>query len=60
MGANVFPTGVTKYDPERAWNGYTLMPVNGIGAVLIDMNGNVVRTGRISRVSPTSCCPAAE
>ena len=44
MGANVFPTGVTKYDPEKAWSGYTLMQVVGVGAVLIDMNGNVVRT----------------
>ena len=44
MGANVFPTGVTKYDPEKAWSGYTLMQVGGVGAVLIDMNGNVVHT----------------
>ena len=35
MGASVFPMGVTKYDPEKAWSGYTLMPVNGVGAVLI-------------------------
>lgn len=44
MGVNVFPTGVTKYDPDKAWSGYTLMQITGIGAVLIDMNGNVVRT----------------
>ena len=23
MGASVFPMGVTKYDPEKAWSGYT-------------------------------------
>ncbi len=44
MGTSVFPMGVTRYNPKKAWNGYTLMPVNGIGAVLIDMNGNVVKT----------------
>jgi len=44
MGASVFPMGVTRYNPQKAWNGYTLMPVHGIGAVLIDMNGNVVKT----------------
>ena len=39
----VHPTGVTIYDPEKAWSGYTLMPIAGVGAVLVDMNGNVVR-----------------
>lgn len=39
----VHPTGVTIYDPKKAWNGYTLMPVRDLGAVLIDMNGNMVR-----------------
>ena len=43
-GPTVFPTGTTIYDPERAWNGYTLhdTPAEG-GAVLIDMNGDVVK-----------------
>ena len=40
---NVYPTGTTIYDPEKAWNGYTLMQCQGIGAVLVDMNGNVVK-----------------
>lgn len=46
-------SGVTVYDPQRAWNGYTLLsslgghwaspagPVNF--SILIDMNGNVVK-----------------
>lgn len=35
----VFYTGVTKYDPDRCFNGYTLIPARGSGALLIDMNG---------------------
>jgi hypothetical protein len=42
----VFPTGTTIYKPEKCFNGYTLYPSKkrGVGAVLIDMNGNPVRT----------------
>jgi hypothetical protein len=42
----VFPTGTTIYEPEKCFNGYTLYPSmkDGIGAELIDMNGNVVRS----------------
>lgn len=47
MPPSVYPTGTTIYDPEKCWNGYTLFQAelhhnNGHGAVLIDMNGNVV------------------
>ena len=38
----VYPTGTTIYRPEKAWSGYTLHP-NPDGAVLIDMNRNVVK-----------------
>ena len=42
----VFPTGTTIYKPEKCFNGYTLYPSRkvGVGAVLVDMNGNVVRS----------------
>ena len=42
----VFPTGTTIYKPEKCFNGYTLYPSMkpGEGAILIDMNGNPVRT----------------
>lgn len=41
---SVFPTGTTTYDPAKAWNGYTVLsPLGGDGAVVIDMNGNVVK-----------------
>lgn len=36
---SVYPTGVTVYDRERAWNGYTIFQAAGVGALLIDMNG---------------------
>ncbi len=39
---SVFPTGVTLYNKEKAWSGYTLYPSTK-GALLIDMNGNEVK-----------------
>jgi hypothetical protein len=51
MTASVFPTGTTIYYPDKCWNGYTvfqatLFQKNSVGAVLIDMNGNVVNRWR--------------
>jgi len=44
VGQSVYPTGTTIYDPDRAWNGYTVLSPLGTPAVLvIDMNGNVVK-----------------
>ncbi len=41
---SVYPTGTTIYDPDRAWNGYTVLSPLATPAVLvIDMNGNVVK-----------------
>lgn len=40
---SIYPTGATLYDPELAWSGYTLFQATEHGAVLIDMNGNIVR-----------------
>lgn len=43
-GPSVYPTGTTIYRPDRAWNGYTVLsPLSGPGAVVIDMNGAVVK-----------------
>jgi hypothetical protein len=40
----VFPTGTTIYDPQLAWNGFTVLSILDTRAVLvIDMNGNVVK-----------------
>src|SRR5579871_6424465 len=41
---SVYPTGTTIYDPARAWNGFTVLsPLGTQAAVVIDMNGNVVK-----------------
>ena len=47
MTATIYPTGTTIYNPEKCWNGYTLFQAtlnqkNSVGAILIDMNGNIV------------------
>ncbi|MGD0780497.1 MAG: aryl-sulfate sulfotransferase [Dehalococcoidales bacterium] len=47
MPPSIYPTGTTIYYQDKCWNGYTLFGAelhrnNGRGAVLIDMNGNVV------------------
>jgi len=41
---SVYPTGTTIYDPARAWSGYTVLsPMGTQAAIVIDMNGNVVK-----------------
>ena len=39
----VYPTGVTVFNPEKAWNGYTILPAPDKGALLIGMNGHEIR-----------------
>jgi len=41
---SVYPTSTTIYDPDRAWNGYTVLsPLQTQAVLVIDMNGNVVK-----------------
>ena len=40
---SVYPTGVTRYDPAKAWNGYVLFSAQDKKTHLIDMNGNDVK-----------------
>lgn len=41
---SVYPSGTTIYDPDRAWNGYTVLSPLGVqAAVVVDMNGRVVK-----------------
>lgn len=54
---NVFPMGTTVYDPEKAFNGYTLLPGPGLGAILIDMNGNVIRNWKGFQGFPNKMLP---
>ena len=48
----VYPIGTTIYDPERCFNGYTLMNFyahgEGVGVLIVDMNGNIVHEWPIS------------
>ncbi|GIO14902.1 thioredoxin [Cohnella xylanilytica] len=53
----IYPTGATLYDPERAWNGYTLYQAADLGALLIDMNGREVRLWSGLRGSPNKIRP---
>ncbi len=39
----IYPTGVTLYNPKKAFNGYTIMPTPDTGALLIGMNGHEIR-----------------
>src|SRR5262245_56952440 len=42
--ASVYPTGTTRYQPDKAWNGYTVfITPETEGVILIDMNGVVVK-----------------
>ncbi len=43
MPVSIFPTGTTIYNPEKCWNGYTVLQCMQFGAALVDMNGNLVR-----------------
>ena len=39
-----YPTGVTIYNPDKCWNGYTLIDIRSDdGTPLLDMNGTVVK-----------------
>ena len=39
----IYPTGTTVYEPEKCWNGYTIIHALETGALLLDMNGNEVK-----------------
>jgi len=41
---SVYPTGTTLYQPDKTWNGYTVLSLlREPGVVVIDMNGRVVK-----------------
>ena len=44
VAQTVYPTGTTIYNPDRTWNGYTVLsPLQTQAVIVIDMNGNVVK-----------------
>ena len=58
----VYPRGTTIYDPEKCWNGYTLISMpqayDGLaGAYLIDMNGKVVKEWKGLNGTPNKLYP---
>ncbi|MCE9891181.1 aryl-sulfate sulfotransferase [Kluyvera intermedia] len=48
----VFPHGVTRYDPDKCYNGYTIVPLINDGVLLFDMNGNEVRRWNMQAFPP--------
>jgi Arylsulfotransferase (ASST) len=57
---SVYPTGVTVYNPERAWSGYTLFQAAGVGALLIDMSGREVQLWRGLQGFPNKLLPGGQ
>lgn len=61
MGSpSVFPTGVTVYQPEKCFNGYTLFPACDAGALLIDMNGGEVKLWSKLKGFPNKLLPGGQ
>lgn len=54
---SVYPTGTTVYNPEKAYNGYTVYPAREYGAVLINMNGEVVHVWEDLQGFPNKLLP---
>ncbi len=57
---SVYPTGVTIYDPERSWSGYTIFQAAGVGALLIDMNGREVQLWKGLQGFPNKLLPGGQ
>ncbi len=53
----IYPTGVTLYDPTKAWSGYTIFPAAHLGALLIDMNGKEVQLWKGLQGFPNKLLP---
>lgn len=56
----VHPTGVTLYDPERCFGGFTLFQAPGLGALLIDMNGREVQLWKGLQGFPNKLLPGGQ
>ena len=65
MPPTVYPTGTTIYDPEKCWNGYTLFQsgvyhFKSVGAILTDMNGNIVNRWQDFQGIPNKMLPGGQ
>jgi arylsulfotransferase ASST len=56
----VYPTGVTVFDPERAYGGYTIFQAASVGALLIDMNGREVQLWQGLQGFPNKLLPGGQ
>jgi hypothetical protein len=56
----IYPTGVTLYHPDLAWNGYTLLQAQDLGALLIDMNGREVQLWKDLQGFPNKLLPGGQ
>ncbi|APM39215.1 aryl-sulfate sulfotransferase [Clostridium kluyveri] len=54
---SVYPTGVTIYNPEKAWSGYTIFQAADEGALLIDMNGQELQLWKNLHGFPNKLLP---
>lgn len=57
---SIYPTGVTIYNPEKCFNGYTLFPAIEKGATLVDMNGHVIRMWKDLQGMPNKLLPGGQ
>src|SRR5471030_518849 len=53
----IYPTGATIYNPKKAWSGYTIFQVNGVGTLLINMNGKEVKLWKGLQGFPNKILP---
>ncbi|NTU52735.1 MAG: thioredoxin [Chlorobiaceae bacterium] len=56
----IYPTGVTIYNPEEAWGGYTILQAAETGALLIDMNGREVQLWKGLHGFPNKLLPGGQ
>ena len=54
----IYPTGVTVYNPEKCWNGFTIFQALEVGAVLMNTAAKT-RFGKACTASRTRFSPAA-
>ncbi|ABO48909.1 conserved hypothetical protein [Desulforamulus reducens MI-1] len=57
---SIFPTGATIYNPEKCWNGYTIIQVEDLGALLINMNGGEVKLWKNLHGFPNKLLPGGQ
>lgn len=57
---SVYPTGATLYDPDKAFNGYTVLQAKELGCLVVDMNGGEVKLWRGLHGFPNKLLPGGQ